>query len=223
MFFILLFFVRKQDMINFLIHGFLIGVLVSIPVGPIAILCIQRTLNKSRWHGLATGVGAAFSDMFYALIAALGMGIVISFIEYNQFIIQIIGSIVIGIFGMYLLRSNPTSTITPANTSAQNYLQDFATSFLMTISNPMIIFLFIGLFARFNFFENISLGKTIIGILAVFFGACIWWFLLVSFVNLFRNKINLRGLGIVNKITGSIIIILAVIAFIYSIIGNSFI
>jgi len=208
-------------MFNHIVIGFLIGLFVSVPVGPIAVLCMQRTLNKGRRHGFVTGLGAAFSDMVYAIIAVLGIGFVISFIAENQYIIQIIGSIIICIFGVYIYRSNPMNRITPIN-SAQNYFQDFGTAFLVTISNPMVVFLFLGLFAKFSFIEDVSVVRSIIGVISVFIGAATWWFLLVSFVNLFRSKINVRRLGIINKVMGIVVIMLAVIAFIVSIKGDTF-
>ena len=212
---------KQHRMFNHILIGFLIGLFVSVPVGPIAVLCMQRTLNKGRRHGFVTGLGAAFSDMVYAIIAVLGIGFVISFIAENQYVIQIIGSIIICIFGVYIYRSNPMNRITPVN-SAHNYFQDFGTAFLVTISNPMVVFLFLGLFAKFSFIEDVSVVRSIIGIISVFIGAATWWFLLVSFVNLFRSKINVRRLGIINKVMGIVVIMLAVIAFIVSIKGDTF-
>ncbi|MDL2262812.1 LysE family transporter [Bacteroidales bacterium OttesenSCG-928-I21] len=209
-------------MFDFILKGFLIGFLVSIPVGPIAVLCTQRTLNKGRWHGFVTGLGAAFSDMIYALITSFGMTIVMAFLSNHQYVIQILGSIVICVFGIYIFRSNPLKQVAPAISTAQNYIQDFFSAFLMTITNPAIIFFFIGLYARFNFIEeNISFLKAIGGVFTVFIGAATWWFLLVSFVNLFRKKINIRSLGLVNKITGSLIVVISIIALCFSISGNT--
>jgi threonine/homoserine/homoserine lactone efflux protein len=208
-------------MLNLLIQGFLIGLFVSVPVGPIAVLCIQRTLTKSLWNGFLTGLGAACSDVIYALVAGLGMSFIVSFITTNQYIIQIIGSIVIFLFGIYLYRSNPMKGIGPAG-GGQGYVQDFITSFFMTISNPMIVFLFIGLFARFNFINDISFFQTLLGILSILLGATTWWLFLVSLVNLFRRKINVRNLWIVNRILGGFIIIFALTVFVLFLTGKTF-
>jgi threonine/homoserine/homoserine lactone efflux protein len=206
---------------DFLLKGFLIGLFASMPVGPIAMLCIQRTLNKGFWHGVFTGLGSAFSDVIYALTAALGMSFIVSFITSKHFFIQIIGSFVIFFFGIYLYRSNPVKSITPVSTP-QNYLQDFVTSFFLTLSNPTIIFLFIGLFARFNFIDTeISLFKTAIGMLAVLVGAFSWWTLLSGFVNLFRKKINVRNLWIKNRLMGGIIASIGFLGFLFTIFGIS--
>ena len=94
-------------MIAIILTGFLIGILVSAPMGPVGMLCIQRTLNKGRWHGFVTGLGATLSDVIYAALTVTGMGFVIPFVEDNQTPLQLIGSLVIGIFGYYIDRSNP--------------------------------------------------------------------------------------------------------------------
>lgn len=86
-------------MLGLISKGIVIGVLVSAPMGPIGMLCIQRTLNKGRWHGFVTGLGAALSDVIYAALTCLGMGVVVNFVEANQAPLQLIGSIVLGISG----------------------------------------------------------------------------------------------------------------------------
>ena len=78
-----------------IIRGLAIGILVSAPMGPIGVLCIQRTLNKGRWSGFVTGLGASISDLGYAVLTGLGMSIVIDFIETNEYLIQILGLIYI--------------------------------------------------------------------------------------------------------------------------------
>lgn len=98
-------------MLGIVSKGIIIGVLVSAPMGPIGMLCIQRTLNKGRWHGFVTGLGAALSDVIYAVLTCLGMGVVVNFVEANQAPLQLIGSIVLGIFGYYIFQSNPVRNL----------------------------------------------------------------------------------------------------------------
>ena len=94
-----------------LIGCFAIGVILSAPMGPIGILCVQRTLNKGREAGWWTGVGASISDLFYCLLTGLGMSFVTNFIETNQNVLQIVGSIILLIFGIYLIKRNPATNI----------------------------------------------------------------------------------------------------------------
>ncbi|MDE7368699.1 MAG: LysE family transporter, partial [Muribaculaceae bacterium] len=93
------------------ISGLLIGILISAPMGPIGMLCIQRTLNKGRWPAFFTGVGAAFSDLIYCLLAGLGMSFITDFISANQYLLHLLGSIVLAGFAFYLFRKNPTRSL----------------------------------------------------------------------------------------------------------------
>ena len=138
-------------MLGLISKGIVIGVLVSAPMGPIGMLCIQRTLNKGRWHGFVTGLGAALSDVIYAALTCLGMGVVVNFVEANQAPLQLIGSIVLGIFGYYIFQSNPVRNLRKQREKKLSFTQDFITAFLLTFSNVLIVLLYIGLFARFGF------------------------------------------------------------------------
>ena len=197
-----------------IIRGLAIGILVSAPMGPIGILCIQRTLNKGRWSGFVTGLGAALSDLIYALLTGLGMSIVIDFIEANQNILQILGSLVLVGFGLYLYRQNPAKNIRKANT----FTQDFITAFLLTFSNPLILFLYIGLFARFNFFlPESQLGHHVVGYLSILLGAVSWWFLITYVINKVRARFNVRSIWLINRGIGIIIIIMSIVGFVWGI------
>lgn len=103
----------QLDILDFVFHGILIGIMASAPMGPVGVLCIQRTLNKGRWYGFVTGIGACVSDFIYALFTGVGMSFVMDFVsnERTRFLLQISGSIVLLIFGIYCYRSNPTKNI----------------------------------------------------------------------------------------------------------------
>ena len=195
-----------------IIKGFVIGLLVSAPMGPIGVLCIQRTLNKGRRSGIATGLGAALSDLFYAILTGFGMSMIIDFIETNEAIIQIIGSIVLGIFGFYLFRQNPARNIRRRLNQKNSFAQDFITAFFLTLSNPLILFFFIGLFARLNFFlpemKWLHYGA---GYLAIIAGALGWWLTLTYILCKVRERFTLRTLWVINRIIGAVIIIMSLV------------
>ena len=92
-----------NDLIYIVISGFIIGLFTSVPVGPLGILTIQRTLNRGRWHGLITGLGASTSDLLYAAIVGFSMSFVTDFINAHQFWIQVIGSAIIILFGVFVI------------------------------------------------------------------------------------------------------------------------
>lgn len=209
-------------MFNTIIEGITIGLCTSIPVGPIAILIIQRTLQKGRLHGFFSGLGAASSDTFYALLAIIGLSVVLSFIEENKLIIQIAGSAIMMIFGIYIFFQNPAKNIEKSKGEKSSYWVDYITSFSLTLSNPLMIFLYIGLFAQYNFVTSEShFIEIAIGIISVFVGAGLWWFLLTLLASIFRKRFNIRGLWILNKATGCLIFVIALVALISSVSGFS--
>ena len=127
--------------------------IASAPMGPVGILCVQRTLNKGRWYGLATGIGASISDIIYAGITGFGMAFVMDFInnDQNKFYLQIIGSVLLLGFGIYTWRMDPTKNMHQSGQQKGSLWYNIWTAFLVTFSNPLIIFLFMALFAQFAF------------------------------------------------------------------------
>ena len=201
-------------MLGLVSKGFLIGVLVSTPMGPIGMLCIQRTLSKGRWHGFITGLGAALSDIIYAALTCLCMGMVVSFVEANQRPLQLLGSIVLALFGVYLFRSNPVRNLRKRKEKKLSFTQDFITAFLFTFSNMLIVLLYIGLFARFGFvLPEHSVWMILAGIGGIGIGAIVWWFLITYFISKLRRWFNVRGIWLMNKIVGSVIMIVSIIGF----------
>ena len=203
-------------MIEIILTGILIGICVSAPVGPLGVLCIQRTLSRGKLHGFMTGLGATTSDIIYALLVSLGMSFILDFINTHQFLIQIIGSIIILLFGIYLFLKKPKNQLPQIKKSHSkgDLISDYLSAFGLCFSNPLIMFLFIGLFARFQIIESGNISNNIIAFISIIIGAIIWWILLTMIVGYFKNKFKLRELRIINKITGSIIIILSIIGII---------
>lgn len=181
-------------MLGLFSKGLIIGILVSAPMGPIGMLCIQRTLNKGRWHGFITGLGATLSDVIYAALTCLGMGVVVNFVEANQAPLQLMGSIVLGFFGFYIFNSNPVRILKKQRENKLSYTQDFITAFLLTLSNILIVLLYIGLFARFGFIlPEYSVLMLVGGILSIGLGALLWWFGITYIVSKVRRWFNVRG------------------------------
>lgn len=204
-----------QSIIYILFTGILIGVLISAPMGPIGMLVIQRTLTKGRKAAFITGLGASLSDIIYCLLTGLGLSFVTDFIESNQNVLQIIGSVVLIIYAVYLFRNNPSRQLKPRTDSHNNDWKDFATGFLFTFSNPLILFFIIGLFARFNFLDYVSqFYHYIVGYIAIISGAILWWFLITYFVNKVRSHFNVRSLWLINRIIAIILFCMAIFGFI---------
>lgn len=203
-------------MISMIIKGLIIGVIVSAPVGPIGILCIQRTLNGGKGHGISTALGATASDLLYAIVAAFSMSMVVDFIDAHRFMLQIVGTIFVFFFGLYTYATNPVSKLKKMRGGNQNYLQDFVSSFFLTVTNPLVVFLFIALFAKYSYLtDGTSLCDSILGILFILMGACFWWTAVVGIVSHFRDRFNMRGLYVINRGTGILLMCIATISIFY--------
>lgn len=195
------------------VKGLLVGILASAPMGPVGILCIQRTLQKGRRYGLVTGAGAALSDIIYALITGLGMSFVMDFINNEQtlFWLKLVGSVMLFIFGLYMFRTDPKKCLRPTPKKKGTLMHNFVTSFLVTLSNPLIIFLFTALFALLTFVVPEHLFEQCVGYTSIVVGAMLWWFGLTYVIARMRNSFGLRGILILSRTVGTIVLVVSVV------------
>ena len=209
--------------LDLIIKGLLIGVVASAPMGPVGVLCIQRTLNKGRWYGFVTGIGAAFSDIIYALITGFGMSFVVDFIENkdNMFYLQMAGSIMLFFFGWYTYRCNSAKSIRPTSPRKGTLIHNMVTGFLVTFSNPLIIFLFVALFARFTFVVPDHVVQQSLGYLSILVGAMIWWFVLTYFIDKVRSRFDVKGIYLLNRLIGVVVIVASIVGFAVTLTGLS--
>ncbi len=192
--------------------GILIGLLVSIPLGPIGILVIQRTVNKSRIAGLLSGMGAALSDTVYAIIAGFSLTFLVDFIREYEILFQTIGALVVLGLGIHIFFKNPVSDLRRNRLRGNTHLKDIISSFLVTFSNPLTVFVFLAVFTSSGVAVNLEQPyHSFFVILGVFTGAFLWWFSLSGIVSLFRHKINLRILWWINKTAGVLIVIFVLV------------
>lgn len=201
-----------------LVKGIVIGVLVSAPMGPIGMLVVQRTLNRGRWHGFVSGLGAALSDVVYAIITLVGMSAAHDFLTAYEKPLQLVGSIVLILFGFGVFRNNPLKGWSPNfQTEDTRYIRDFVTAFLLTLSNFAIIFVFITLFARFQF-NDVEFGTGLLGlsIVSVAIGAVAWWFFITSLVSKIRKHFNRRGIIVLSRIVGTILMLIGVMGVVWA-------
>ncbi|PTL34481.1 lysine transporter LysE [Prevotella sp. oral taxon 376] len=201
------------DILDLIFKGILIGIIASAPMGPVGVLCIQRTLNKGRWYGFVTGVGATVSDIIYALFTGLGMSFVMNLISdpTNLFWLKIIGSVVLLAFGVYCYRSNPTRKIHASSKNKGTLWHNGITAFLITFSNPLIIFLFIAVFAQLTFVIPHRPIEMTLSYLSIVGGALLWWFGLTWLVDKIRGKFDNNGILIINKVIGCVVILVSLI------------
>jgi len=201
-------------MIETILKGLFIGILVSAPMGPIGVLCVQRTLHEGRFHGFISGIGASISDLIYAIISGLGVSIIMDFILENHYPLQIIGSLLLLLVGYFIYQSNPVKKLLKQDDQKSPYWKNLVSSFFLNLSNIGILFFFIAMFARFNFITPGNASRNIAGILCIGLGAVLWWFFISTLVDKVRSRFNPRGLKVFNNILGVVLIIIGVVGLI---------
>ncbi len=215
--------IQHVDAIDLVFKGIIIGVVASAPMGPVGVLTVQRTLNKGRWYGFVTGIGAALSDIIYALITGLGMSFVMDFVERprNMYILQLVGAVMLFAFGWVTYKSNPTKAIHPSKGQRGTLWHNGLTGFLVTLSNPLIVFLFVALFARFAFIVPRHPLEQGVGYLAIVAGAVAWWWCLTYSINKVRNRFDIRGISWLNRTIGVVVMVVSLMGFYFTLRGKA--
>lgn len=196
-----------------IIKGFSIGFAVAAPVGPIGVLCINRSVNDGLKMGVITGCGAAIADGLYGAIAAFGLTFVSQFLMSHHHWIRFFGGIFLAILGIRILLKKPaleTNILAPR----KSLLRAFLTTFFLTLTNPMTILAFLAIFAGVGLGSaNKTYMETSLLVLAVTLGSLAWWLILCGSVSLMRHKIELATLKWINRISGISIIAFGALAF----------
>ena len=195
------------NILYLLLQGVGVGIAASITVGPVAVLCIQRTLSKSRRSGFASGLGVACADTLMAIFAMLFSSILQRSIEANRLILSVVSGIIVVIVG----RVGKTTL-----------WRDFASMFGITLTNFIYVIPYIMIF--FTMFKVSTLGVTDVGSLfgglltiAGFLGGAVtWWFALTFLLNLFRHRFRPRHMLTINHVAGIVIAVLGI----YTILSN---
>jgi len=199
-------------MIHFF-QGLLVGLGASIPLGPVGVLCVQRTLSKG-WHsGFISGLGAAMTDTFFAALAVMSLAYIQSLIEAHERYFLCFGGLLVVFMGLRIYLSNPVKQIRQTQAKKRRF-EDFISVALLTLSNPGALVFVLGLFAMVGLKINSSAGSFAISTVlwGVFAGAALWWYILSTSISLFRNKFRLKQLLMINRISGIAIMALGLIS-----------
>jgi threonine/homoserine/homoserine lactone efflux protein len=194
------------------LRGLVIGFSIAAPVGPIGILCIRRTLAEGRASGFLSGLGAATADALYGCVAGFGLTVVSAFLVDQRAWIQLIGGVFLLALGVRTLRSKPAER--PAQASAGRGLAgSYLSTLLLTLTNPMTIISFAGIFAALGVAETgASLTAAVWLVAGVFAGSAAWWLLLSGGVGLMRDRIATGALLWVNRASGVVLVAFGAVA-----------
>ncbi len=192
--------------ISLFFKGLFVGFLISTPVGPIAVLCIQRTLNRGRLHGIVSGLGAATADVVYSFIAAFGLTFISNFLIKEQLWLRLVGSIFICYMGVRIFLSKSEQQTVPGDNAS--YVGDYVSAFFLTLTNPVTFLVFAAIFAGLGLVRTVEHQITALLLVAgVFVGSGLWWLILSFITATFLGKLIYRKPAWLNKVSGIVIII----------------
>lgn len=197
--------------LSFFVKGLVIGFSLALPVGPIALLLIRRTLARGSLAGLFSGLGAATADMVYGAMAGFGLSVVSNFLIENQIALRIAGGILLGYLGTRIFFSVPRER---TNGNEQSGLiKYYISTFVLTLTNPVTFLAFAAVFAAAGVGEakHVSVATLVLG---VFCGSAVWWLMLSGIVSFFHGTLSLNGLRMVNRISGTLIVLASVVVLI---------
>lgn len=187
-----------------LFKGIFLGFSLAAPVGPIGLLCIQRTLNEGRLAGFVSGLGATVADMMYGCIAGFGMTFIANFLTSQQQWLRLIGGVFICYLGIKIFAAKPAERA-PANQNSSLFGAFLSTFFLM-ITNPITIAVFMAMFAGIGATsadgDYLAVAALVLGISL---GSTLWWLILCGGVSLFRTRLTPQRMRWINRFAGIVI------------------
>lgn len=188
-----------------LAQGGAIGLLVAAAIGPIAMLCIRTTLERGRIAGIAAGMGVAVADTIYAAIGAYGISFVGAALTSGESWLKLVGGIVLIAFGIYLARKQPVGAVEEQEVP-KSLTADFLMTLGLTLTNPMTILSFAGLFAGVSGLRGYPLSEIPALLIGVFAGSAVWWIALAFVIGLIRHKISPTNMLWINRGSATAII-----------------
>jgi threonine/homoserine/homoserine lactone efflux protein len=200
-----------MELIIDIVKAFLVGFAASIPVGPVAILVVQKSLSKGHRAGFVTGLGASVVDTLYAVIAVFALAFTQKFLSDHEVVILLAGGLILIGLGLSMALKDPFRKM-KANGTTKASATDFMQAVLMTISNPGAIFVMLALFAFFGITEHSPSTWHVAPILlSVAGGSVVYWFLLSWGLGHFRNKFTMNTILWISRVTGALVVIIGIV------------
>jgi threonine/homoserine/homoserine lactone efflux protein len=193
-------------LIGFLLKGLVVGIVIAVPVGPVGILCIRRTILDGRLAGLFSGLGAATADSVFGIIAGFGLTVISDSLFYYQDFLRIGAAAFLLYVGITSLMSDPMAR-RRSDDDPQGLFGDFASNFVLTITNPVTILSFIAIFGAIGFTgEEATLTHAAILVAGVWCGSFFWWIGLIAAAGLLRLSFQRRHLVWINRGSGGVLV-----------------
>ena len=196
-----------------ILKALVLGFSLAAPVGPIGLLVINRTIRKGRLYGFISGMGAAFADGIYGCIAGFGFSVITNFLIQHSNVIKPIGCIMMCLVGLKTFLSKTHFHQIKVKDS-KNLIGAFTSVFFLTLSNPITILFFVALFSGLGLHISDNNFSIFLFITGVLLGSATWWLILSGITGSIRHKISEHTIGIINKVSGTALILFAIFAYI---------
>jgi len=193
-------------LLGFLLKGMVVGIIIALPAGPVGILCIRRTIFHGRLAGFVSGLGAASADAVFGIIAAFGLTFVSNLLLDHQNWLRLGGAGFLLYIGISAFTADPLEG-TQSHRDPESLLADYASAFVLTITNPITILAFLAIFAAIGFSgPEATLGRAGILVLGVWLGSLLWWAGLAFGAGMVRLSFSRDHLVWINRGSGGILV-----------------
>ncbi|MGY3450244.1 LysE family translocator [Bradyrhizobium sp. USDA 4353] len=190
-----------------LIAGIGVGLTVAAPVGPMGILCIQRTLTSGAAAGLATGLGAATVHLAYSVLAVAGIGAILQrWAETNSLVLGLVSGVVLLWFAIRM-RRQPVALAATHQVDRMGLIRTYASAIGLGVANPLTIILFC---AALHTLMGHAAGLLLAA--GVFIGSVLWWTILSATIAIVRLRFDTSVLGLSNKLASLLLMGLGALA-----------
>lgn len=198
--------------IDILLKGILLGLTVSMPLGPVGIILINRTIKRGFLSGFFSGLGLSTADTLLAVLSGLGFTVIISFLKEERLVITILSGLVLIAVGIKVFLSNPVKELRNKEKGKKSLWRDYYSVFVLSISNPYTVFIFVAFFSGIRIKGDVKPELVPFFLIpGVFIGTISWWLFLSYFLSRFKKNFRLRAIVRVNRIGGTAIVIIGII------------
>lgn len=190
--------------ISLFVQGIIIGLTLAVPVGPLSLICIQRTVKEGRFHGIFSGIGVATADSFYAAVTFLGLTVISGLIITQQYLFRFLAGVVLILIGIRVFLSIPSAL--SAKTQHESYLKDYLSMVALAIANPLTLVFFLVILPGYGVvIQATSFVSAAEFVAGVFFGSTVWWVVLCGSLGSVRSHLTTANLAMINRLSGLLI------------------
>jgi threonine/homoserine/homoserine lactone efflux protein len=192
-------------LLAFFLKGIVVGVVIAVPVGPVGVMCVRRTILEGKLAGFMSGLGAATADAVFGVIAGFGLTAVSDWlIDYQQWLRVVGGCYLLYIGGAAFVAEPPREL--ESESDPEGLLRDFFSTFVLAVTNPITVLAFLGIFAAIGLGgTQATFGRAAILVLGVWIGSLLWWLMLSFGVGYFRHSIEPRHFAWISRGSGAIL------------------